>query len=62
MKPYEKEIRDVIGAFDDLRVMTDQDPKLAEAVKRAEGALSIMLATTATTLEALGQRGISQNN
>jgi hypothetical protein len=62
MKPYEKEVQDIIAAFDDLRAMADQDPKLAVAVKKAEGALSIMLKLAATALEAMGERGISHHN
>ena len=62
MKPYEKEIQDIIGAFDELRVMARDQPKLAEAVAKAEVGISIMLNLAATTLDALGQRGISHQN
>jgi CHASE3 domain sensor protein len=63
MKPYEKEIQDIIGAFGDLRDMARDQPKLAEAVAKAEAGISIMLNLAATTLlDAAKQRGISHHN
>jgi CHASE3 domain sensor protein len=62
MKPYEKAIQDVIGAFGDLRDMTRDQPKLAEAVAKAETGISIILNLAATTLDAAAQRGISLHN
>jgi len=62
MKPYEKEIQDIIGAFGDLRDMARDQPKLAEAVAKAEAGISIMLNLAATTLDAAQQRGISLKN